>query len=219
MLPMVLGLFSMSITSGLLITRTGRYKIFPVIGSLILILGFFLLHTIHYDTAYWQIAVYAFILGVGVGLSMSTVVTPIQNSVAMADMGTATSTNTFLRSLGGAIGAALFGAILTTRLGHYLAQELGPAASGSEINSNSVDAIRQLPEPIRTDVMVAYTHAVTDIFLYAIPIMVVAFVVILFFKEIPLRAHQLTVADEEAAKAAKAASSTEELIVPAFSGH
>ncbi|MGI8483207.1 MAG: MDR family MFS transporter, partial [Thermomicrobiales bacterium] len=189
MLPMVLGLFSMSITSGLLITRTGRYKIFPVIGSLILILGFFLLHTIHYDTAYWQIAVYAFILGVGVGLSMSTVVTPIQNSVAMADMGTATSTNTFLRSLGGAIGAALFGAILTTRLGHYLAQELGSAASGSEINSNSVDAIRQLPEPIRTDVMVAYTHAVTDIFLYAIPIMVVAFVVILFFKEIPLRAH------------------------------
>jgi EmrB/QacA subfamily drug resistance transporter len=198
MLPMVLGLFTMSITAGQLISRTGRYKIFPIIGSLILILGFSLLHTIHYNTAYWQIAIYAFVLGAGIGLSMSTVVTPIQNSVAMQDMGSATSTNTFLRSLGGAIGAALFGGILTSQLGHYLAQEFAgtAAGAGTKIDANSVQAIRALPEPIKTQVLIAYTHAVTDIFLYAIPIMVLSFVVIIFFKEIPLRATQIVAPPE-----------------------
>lgn len=198
MLPMVLGLFTMSITAGQLISRTGKYKIYPIIGSVILILGFYLLHTIHYNTAYWQIAIYAVVLGAGVGLSMSTVVTPIQNSVAMQDMGSATSTNTFLRSLGGAIGAALFGAILTSQLGHYLTQEFAgtAAGAGTKIDANSVQAIRTLPEPIKTQVLIAYTHAVTDIFLYAIPIMVLSFVVIIFFKEIPLRATQIVAQPE-----------------------
>jgi EmrB/QacA subfamily drug resistance transporter len=218
MLPMVVGLFAMSITAGQLITRTGRYKIFPIIGAAILIFAFFILHTIHYNTAYWQIAIYALILGAGVGLSMSTVVTPIQNSVAMADMGAATSTNTFLRSLGGAIGTALFGAILTSRLDHYLVKKLaGSTIDPSTINTNSVAAIRILPEPARTDVLVAYTHAVTDIFLYAAPIMAIALVVILFFKEIPLRATQIVAKAEPSGENANDADS--EAASPVLSGH
>jgi len=216
MLPMVAGLFSMSVISGQLITRTGRYKIFPILGSIILIFAFFLMHTLKYDTPYWQIGIYAFILGLGVGLSMTTVVTPIQNAVAMRDMGSATSTVTFLRSLGGAIGTALLGAILNTRLAHYLATVFiadAPNMAGNpEVNANNVEALQKLPEPLRTDVLIAYTHAITDVFLYAIPIMVVALVLMFFFKEIPLRATQtVRQIDGEGDEAA--------LTTPAFSGH
>jgi len=214
MLPMVFGLFLMSIGSGQAITRTGRYKIFPIVGSAILIVAFFLLHTIKYDTPYWHIGVYAFILGMGVGLSMTTVVTPIQNAVAMRDMGSATSTVTFLRSLGGAIGTALLGAILNTRLSHYLEKVFTTDAPGmsmsAEGGANNVSAIQALPEPLKTDVLVAYTHAITDVFFYAIPIMVLALVVVCFFKEIPLRSAQ-TVAQIDGEDAA--------LSTPAFSGH
>ncbi len=117
MLPMVVGIFSMSITAGLLITKTGKYKIFPIVGAVILSVALFLLSTISIDTPYWVVAVYAYLFGTGLGLGMTTIVTPVQNAVDMRDMGVATSATTFGRSLGGAIGAALFGAILTSRLG------------------------------------------------------------------------------------------------------
>jgi EmrB/QacA subfamily drug resistance transporter len=187
MLPMVLGLFTTSLASGQLISRTGRYKIYPIIGSAVLVVSFLLLHTIHYDTAYWVIAIFALILGAGIGLSSSTVTTPIQNAVSMADMGSATSTNSFLRTLGGAIGAALFGAILTARLDVYIDRQAASLPPGTVIDANDVQAIQGLAEPAKTDVLIAYTHALTDIFLAAIPIMLIAFVIILFFREIPLR--------------------------------
>ncbi len=213
MLPMVIGIFSMSIVSGQLITRTGKYKIFPIIGSVILIASLILLSTIKMDTAYWVIGIYAYLFGTGLGLAIMTIVTPIQNAVQMRDMGVATSSTTFGRSLGGAIGVALFGAILSTRLGDYLLE-----AGLSNINSNDVSVLQSLPNATRTLALTAYTHAITDIFLVAIPIIVLALIVISFMKEIPLRAYQLTVADEEAAEAAKAASLDEDSI-PVFSGH
>lgn len=210
MLPMVAGLFSMSIGSGQAITRTGKYKIYPIVGSIVLIIAFFLMHTIKYDTPYWQIGIYAFILGLGVGLSMTTIVTPIQNAVAMRDMGSATSTVTFLRSLGGAIGTALLGAILNSRLAHYL--EAIPNLPADAANqANNVEALQHLPDAIRDPVLIAYTHAITDVFLYAIPIMVVALVVICFLKEIPLRTAQRVTQEGDA--------SQEQLSTPAFSGH
>lgn len=219
MLPMVIGIFSMSIVSGQLITRTGKYKIYPIIGSVILIASLFLLSTIKMDTAYWVIAIYAYLFGTGLGLAMMTIVTPIQNAVEMRDMGVATSSTTFGRSLGGAIGVALFGAILSTRLSHYLLDAFsnaGGVAGAAKINSNDVSALQSLTEPARSMVLTAYTHAITDIFLAAIPIIVVALVVVCFLKEIPLRAHQLTVADEEAAKSK---ASEEDASIPVFSGH
>jgi MFS family permease len=149
------------------------------------------LSTIGVDTPYWNVAIYAFLFGIGLGLAMMTIVTPIQNSVEMRDMGVATSATTFGRSLGGAIGTALFGAILTSRLALYLADELGgiagAALSGGEIDANDVQAIQNLQEPERSAVLAAYTNAITDVFLYAIPIVVLALVVVLFLKEIPLR--------------------------------
>lgn len=200
MLPMVVGMFSMSIVSGQLITRTGRYKIFPIIGSVILIGALFLLSTLSMNSPYWQVAIYAYLFGTGLGLAMMTIVTPIQNAVEMKDMGVATSATTFGRSLGGAIGAALFGAILTSRLATYLAERLGgdAAMGGGKINTNDVQALQDLEEPLRSLVLTSYTDAITDIFLYAIPIIVVALIVVLFLKEIPLRTSHAPLSTEEA---------------------
>lgn len=190
MLPMVAGTFSMSIVSGQLITRTGKYKIYPIIGSIILLAALFLLNTMKVETPYWQIAIYALMFGTGLGLAMMTVMTPIQNAVSPRDIGTATSATTFGRSLGGAIGAAFFGAVMTARLAHYigaLPEVAGGALPAGAINTNDMQAIHQLPEPLRTDVLAAFTHAVTDVFLYVTPVIALALVVVLFLKEIPLR--------------------------------
>ena len=215
MLPMVVGLFSMSIVSGLLITKTGRYKIYPIAGAAVLIVALYLLNTIEVDTPYWVVAVYAYLFGTGLGLGMTTIVTPVQNAVEMRDMGVATSATTFGRSLGGAIGAALFGAILTSRLATYLAEGMGGAASsatsGGEINTNNIQAIQALPEPQKTEVLTAYTNAITDIFLMAIPVIVVALVVVFFLKEIPLRSGALVTTET--------ATEDAESNLPAFSGH
>jgi EmrB/QacA subfamily drug resistance transporter len=221
MLPMVAGMFSMSITSGLLITKTGKYKIFPIIGSVILIGAMFLLSTIKFDTPYWNVAIYAFLFGIGLGLAMMTIVTPVQNSVDFRDMGVATSTITFVRSLGGAIGVALFGAIMNSRLARYLADEIGEqlsAMSGGEINTNDVSAIQSLAEPLKTEVLTAYTNAITDIYLLSIPIIVVALAVVLFLKEISLRTRMAQEVNRQEPDG-ETAESPAEPQVPVLSGH
>jgi EmrB/QacA subfamily drug resistance transporter len=213
MLPTVAGWLGMSLISGQLIARTGKYKIYPIVGCLVMLAALLLMQTVEASTAYWQIAIFAYLMGAGMGLSIMTVMAPIQNAVAMRDMGVATSTTTFGRSLGGAIGAALFGAVLTTRLAHYLSDELAgtsfASTTGGEIDTNSVQAIRALEEPLRSEVLKAYTHAITDIFLYAIPFIIIGLVIILFLKEIPLRTSQPSASDEEHADAG----------MPAMSGH
>ena len=221
MLPMVAGMFSMSIGSGLLITKTGKYKIYPIVGSAILIVAMFLLSTVHLHTAYWNIAIYAYLFGTGLGLAMMTITLPVQNSVDMRDMGVATSSVTFGRSLGGAIGAALFGALMTSQLAVHLGDtfgdSVGSASSGGEINTNNVQAIRALAEPVRTEVLSAYTTAITDVFLMVIPVIVVALVVVLFLKEIPLRSGQPQVA--KSTEDQTASTSEIDTNAPAFSGH
>jgi hypothetical protein len=105
-------------------------------------------------------------------------------------MGTATSSTTFFRSLGGAIGAAIFGAVLASRLSHHLAERFADApeaGSPSAINTNDVQAIQDLVEPQRTLVLTAYTDAIVDVFLFAIPFVALALIVALFLKEVPLR--------------------------------
>lgn len=206
MLPMVVGTFSMSIVAGQLITRTGKYKIYPIIGSSILLVALFLLSTLQYNTPYWQIAIYAFLFGVGLGLAMMTIVTPIQNSVSPRDIGVATSATTFGRSLGGAIGAAFFGAVMSAQLTHYIGR-IPEIVSGSvpagEINTNDITAIHSLPQPLQTDVLIAFTNAVTDVFLYVIPAIAVALVVVLFLKEIPLRTTAPILQEEREAEIAE----------------
>ena len=192
MVPMVAGILTMSITSGQLITRFGRYQVYPVVGAALVAVALLLLSTLNMETPYWVIAIYAFLFGSGLGFTMQTIMVAVQNAVHMRDMGVATSSITFTRSLGGAVGTAAFGAILNTRLARYLAEALGDAdvplgSSNPEMAANNIEAMQALEEPIRGIVLGAYTNALTDLYLLAVPVVVFAFVISLFLKEIPLR--------------------------------
>jgi EmrB/QacA subfamily drug resistance transporter len=195
LLPAIIGIFSTSITSGQLITRTGRYKIFPVIGAVVMTVAMFLLSQLDVDTPFWQVALYEYLFGAGLGFTMQTIVTAVQNSVDYRDMGAATSSTTFFRQMGGSMGAALFGAVLSSRLAHYLAEQLSqagirPGAGGPRVDANNVQAIQQLAEPVRGVVLGAFTNALDDVFLVGVPFLVVAFLVALALKEVPLRTAQ-----------------------------
>lgn len=192
MLPVVLGLFSSSVTSGRLISRTGRYKIFPTLGSVILIVASLLLSRVHADTQYWQIALSALVLGVGLGMTLQPIIVAVQNAVDLRDLGTATGSTTFFRSLGGAVGTAIFGAVLGMRLDHYF----GDVTGAGELTN--IQAIRQLAEPARHIVLTAFSKAIDDVFLSSIPFIAVALIVSLFLEERPLRSGPLRHAAEPA---------------------
>jgi EmrB/QacA subfamily drug resistance transporter len=208
MLPAVFGILTTSIISGRLITRTGRYKIFPILGAAILIIALLMLSRLQVGTPYWQLALFELAFGAGLGMTMQTIVTAVQNAVEYRDLGTATSTTTFFRQMGGTIGAAVFGAILTNRLAVHLIEQVGPAAVAAQgngaVNINNLQAIRALPGPAKTSVLTAFTHALNDVFLVGVPVVALAFVVALFLKELPLRTMQRPSAD--AAPAGESAS-------------
>ena len=195
LLPAIVGIFSTSITSGQLISRTGRYKIYPVLGAVIMTVGLLALSRLDVDTPFWQVAIFEYLFGAGLGFTMQTIVTAVQNSVERRDMGSATSSITFFRQMGGSIGAALFGAVLSSRLAHYLAEQLAragisPGAGGPQVEANNVQAIQQLAEPVRSVVLGAFTNALDDVFLVGVPFVAVAIVVALLLKEEPLRTGQ-----------------------------
>jgi EmrB/QacA subfamily drug resistance transporter len=193
LLPAIVGIFSTSISSGQLITRTGRYKIYPIIGAVVLAAAMFLLSRLAVDTPFWQVALYEYLFGAGLGFTLQTIVTAIQNSVEFRDMGAATSSATFFRQMGGSIGAAVFGAVLSSRLAHHLSEQFAqagiqPGAAGARgVNANNVQAIQRLVGPVKDIVLAAFANALDDVFLVGVPFIVVALVVSLFLKEIPLR--------------------------------
>ncbi|MEU6425407.1 MDR family MFS transporter [Microbispora sp. NPDC046973] len=189
LLPAVLGIFSTSITSGQIMSRTGRYKIFPILGGAVLLVAMWLLSTIEVDTPYWQVAVYAYLFGAGLGFTMQTIVTAIQNAVERGDMGVATSSTTFFRMMGAAIGTAIMGAVLTNRLAHHLTTEFGGRMPPGRVDANNVQAIQRLPQPVKEHVLVAFTNAIDDVFLASLPFVALALVVAFFLKEIPLAAR------------------------------
>jgi EmrB/QacA subfamily drug resistance transporter len=199
MLPVIIGLFAASISSGQAITRTGRYKIYPVVGSIILAVALLLLSRINVDMPYWQIAIFAFFFGVGLGFSMQTIVVAVQNASELRDLGVATSAVTFFRSLGGAIGAALFGAVLGIRLTHHLEDQLGSAASS--VDANNIEAIRELSEPTKHQVLEAFTQSLTEVFLVCVPFVVAAVLLAILLPERPLRSSRAA-SDDPAASAA-----------------
>ena len=192
LLPAIVGIFSTSITSGQLITRTGRYKVYPIMGGAVLAISMFLLSQLAVDTPFWQVALYEYLFGAGLGFTLQTIVTAIQNAVEFRDMGAATSSVTFFRQMGGSIGAAVFGAVLSSRLAQHLSEQFAqagvqPAAGAAGVDANNVQAIQRLTGPVKHLVLGAFTNALDDVFLVGVPFVVVAFVVSLFLKEIPLR--------------------------------
>ncbi|MFF6875174.1 MFS transporter [Streptomyces sp. NPDC012474] len=192
-IPMIAGLFISSTVSGQVITRTGRWKGWLVGGGVLVTAGMGLLGTIRYDTEYWHIAIFMALLGLGIGMMMQNLVLCTQNQVAPGDLGAASSTVTFFRSLGGAVGVSALGAVLATRITDYVKDgltDLGPkgAALGhAGTGEGNIPDLSAMPAPIRTVVESAYGHGVADVFLYAAPLALLALLVSLFIKEVPLK--------------------------------
>ncbi|AXG79002.1 MFS transporter [Streptomyces paludis] len=185
-IPMIGGLFVSSTVSGLIITKTGRWKAWLVSGGALLTAGLGLLGTIRYDTPYWHIGIYMALLGLGVGMMMQNLVLATQNQVAPEDLGSASSVVTFFRSLGGAVGVSALGAVLANRITHYV-EEASPGHHGT--GGGGIPDLAALPAPVRQIVESAYGHGVADVFLFAAPAAFVAFLLTLFIKEVALRSR------------------------------
>ncbi|MFP8944436.1 MDR family MFS transporter [Streptomyces fenghuangensis] len=190
-IPMIGGLFVSSTVSGLVITRTGRWKVWLVAGAVLLTAGLGLLGSMRYDTPYWRIAVFMALLGTGVGMMMQNLVLATQNQVALSELGAASSVLAFFRSLGGAVGVSVLGAVLAHRITDYVTDgmtKLGIRPEGATGgNGSAIPDLDALPGPVRTVVESAYGHGVADIYLYAAPMAVIALLLVLFVKEVPLR--------------------------------
>ena len=191
MLPMMVGLIGTSIASGVLITRTGRYKIFPIVGTLLTAAAMVALTTLTAATPIWLMCVFLFVFGAGLGLIMQVVVLVVQNAVPAAQIGTATSTNNYFREVGAALGVAVFGAIFTNRLTQNLTDVFTAAGASPEDAANSTATIdprvlATLPDDVRDGIVNAYADALAPVFWYLLPFIGVAFVLSLFLKQIPL---------------------------------
>jgi EmrB/QacA subfamily drug resistance transporter len=220
MLPMVLGIFTTSIGSGRLMSHNGRYKPYPIAGAVVVTVGLLMLSMLDNGSPYWFAGVAMYVMGLGLGLTMQVLVVVVQNSVDRSDMGVATSSVTFFRQMGGSFGTALFGAILSSRLATHMTEVLAgnPAAvraGGGDLDAvtNNVEAIKTLPDPLHGLVTEAFSLSLHDTFLAAVPLTVLAVVVALFLKEIPLIGRQVPQAPAEGG-----ASDDAESGVPASSG-
>ncbi|MEU5914110.1 MDR family MFS transporter [Micromonospora sp. NPDC047527] len=190
-LPMILGLLVSSTLSGRIITRTGRWKRFLVIGTALLTIGFALMGTLRADTSFTLLSIYMALIGIGLGMSMQNLVLAVQNTVDPRELGVASSVVAFFRSLGGAIGVSALGAVLAHKVNDYTAaglSQLGIPASSSG-SGGSLPDVHTLPGPIRLVVESAYGHGAGDIFLTAAPFALIALIAVIFIKEVPLRQH------------------------------
>ncbi|MCG7321816.1 MFS transporter [Arsenicicoccus bolidensis] len=189
-IPMILGLFLSSTISGQVITRTGRWKAWLVTGGFLLTGALGLLGTIAYDTSYWIVAVWMFLLGTGIGMMMQNLVVAVQNEVPVRDLGVASSFVAFTRSMGGAVGVSALGALLGQRIKDHMADGLAahhisPAAMAG--HSSSIPNIHALKEPIRGIVQDAYGQGLSEVFLAGAPFALLAFLITLFIRETTLR--------------------------------
>ncbi|MFE7140949.1 DHA2 family efflux MFS transporter permease subunit [Streptomyces sp. NPDC057644] len=191
MLPMVFGLLITSTASGQIVSRTGRWKVFPVLGTALTTVGLLLLHRLDESSSTWLMSVYFFVFGAGLGLVMQVLVLVAQNSVSYQDLGVATSGATFFRSIGAAFGVAVFGTIFTNRLTGQLTDALAGQSLPPGIDAGSLSAdpraIGQLPADLRPGILSAYSTSITDVFLYAAPVVLLAFVLAWFLREDKLR--------------------------------
>jgi EmrB/QacA subfamily drug resistance transporter len=199
LIPLMIGIVSMSIFSGKMISKHGRYKRYPIVGLAILSLGILAMSTLDERTPFWRLAIFAIVVGAGLGLSMQTIVIALQNAVEFRDMGVATSSNTFFRSLGGAFGTALFGTVLSNRIAHYIKSGLtqlaitNPASLASadpkiirQVTNNSA-ALKSLPAPVRDSILHSFVLSFHVVFYSAAPVIAVGFLLALFLKELTLR--------------------------------
>ena len=202
LIPLMLGIVSTSIYSGKAISKSGKYKKFPVLGTTLMTVGILLMVTLTRETPFWQLSIFAILVGAGLGLSMQTIVIALQNAVDFKDMGVATSSNTFFRSLGSVFGTALFGSILTSRVAHYLQSGFtdlaatNPAAvSGfdpeklKQLSSNT-SVLKDLPVAVQNTALDAFVNSFHIVFLAAAPVTALGIILALMLREAPLRTNK-----------------------------
>jgi len=190
MLPLMLGLLLTSVGSGQVISRTGRYRVFPIVGCAVFTVGLFLLSTMDANTTGLQASVFMFVLGVGLGMVMQVLVLAVQNAVDYRDLGTATSGATFFRSIGSSVGVAIFGTVFTSQLTHHLSVGIPDTAIGPcapQQLSGATAAINACPPAVQTWYIDAYVQSIHTIFLAAVPIGLLAFVLAWLIPEVRLR--------------------------------
>ncbi|KMS74868.1 MFS transporter [Streptomyces leeuwenhoekii] len=188
MLPMMGGVVVASIVSGQLISRTGRYRSHPIVGGALSVTGMWLLSRLDADTPRLHYSVWMTVLGAGIGMVMPVLVLAVQNAVRPADLGTATSANTYFRQIGGSVGAAIFGTLFADRLTDALADRI-PAQAGPGLpaaESLTPQLVHALPPQLRDAYVQAYADAMPRVFLYLVPVLVLGLVLAFFLKETPL---------------------------------
>ncbi|MEU1527911.1 MFS transporter [Streptomyces fagopyri] len=199
MLPMMGGIVCASVVSGQLISRTGRYKVYPLLGAALSALGMWLLSRLEVDTPRLTYSVWMAVLGAGIGMVMPVLVLAVQNSVRPADLGTATSANNYFRQIGGSVGAAIFGTLFARRLADALAERV-PARAGTAVpdpESLTPQLVHAMPAPLRDAYIAAYADAMPRIFLYLVPVLVLGLIIAFFLKEKPLVSHNAPAADTD----------------------
>jgi EmrB/QacA subfamily drug resistance transporter len=188
-LPLMGGLLVTSIASGQIISRTGRYRPFPIAGTAIMVVGLFLLSTMDPQTTRAAASAFMFVLGLGLGLTMQVLVLAVQNAVDYKDLGVATSGATLFRSIGGSVGTAVLGSIFSNRLSAELASALPRSAAGSVGTGAGLNpaALKRLPGPIHEAYLTAFTNALSTVFIVAACVAAVAFLFSWALEQRPLR--------------------------------
>jgi EmrB/QacA subfamily drug resistance transporter len=205
LIPMMVGVLISSISAGRIVSRIGRYRIFPIIGTTLMTVGMYLLVHLSVTTSYLVFGGMILVLGLGMGFCMQILVLAVQNSTDPREVGVATSAVAFFRSVGGVFGTALFGVILNNRLSHWL-HTLLPASAKSHVNPDNLTAspsqVNRLPLQFRTPIHEAFVHAMHAVFIVGIPIAAVAVVLALLLREVRLRdtsalAEEMAIANPE----------------------
>ncbi|MFH8483949.1 MDR family MFS transporter [Streptomyces longisporoflavus] len=193
-LPMVIGLLIASIFSGNVVSKTGRYRIFPIVGALVMALGLYLLSLMGSATSTWLESLYMFVLGTGIGLCMQVLTIAVQNTVAYSDLGTATSGVTFFRTLGSSFGTAVFGTIYANTLKPNLTDGVADAAKAGAADpavvakaAQSPQGLHGLPPEAAAPIIEAYADTLHTVFLWTVPVALLGFLVALFLKQVRLR--------------------------------
>lgn len=186
-IPMMAGLFVASTLSGQIVSRTGRYKPVMLVGAVLQLVGLAAMGSIHWDTGFWFVALAMAVLGSGIGMLMQNFVLAVQNTLDVRQIGVGTASVTFFRTLGGAIGVSVLGAVLSTRASDLIADGLARlGVHTGALGGGTLPDLATLPGPVRTVVEQSFGDAIAELFLLAVPMAVVALVAVIALREVPL---------------------------------
>jgi len=188
MIPMMGALLATSVLTGQLVSKTGRYKLPPIIGSVVMAAGLLLLSTITVDSPVWVICVAIGVIGLGLGASLQILTLIVQNSFPHTMVGTATASNNYFRQVGGSLGSAVVGSVFAARLTSLLAERL-PASGSSDTHSLTPAMVAELPAELHDPIVLSYNEALMPIFVVLVPLAIAAAVVLSFITEKPLATH------------------------------